>query len=134
MKYNISITVSAAEKQYITRDIADAIEGKMCELLELPHDCNSLDPKTFKLVEAEAERLYEPYLKKLLKSIADNMDVAGDSIDLVWDLAPIERVADKLASRLDVRTRADAAVEDRDMNHLQRMADSLGYSLVRNED
>ena len=133
MKYNISVTITNDEKRYIIRDLADAIEGRVCEQLGMA-PADDLDPETDKLVKDAATKLYEPYLKRLLKAIGDELEISGESIDLVFDLAPYAKAADKISNHPDVQRRVDEACEGRDLERLTRAADRLGYSLVSNED
>lgn len=129
-KYNVSVTVTAAEKRYIIRDLADAIEGRVCEQLGVAHDCNELDPKTDKLVKEEANKLYDPYIRRLLKAVSDELDLSGESIDLVFDLSAYAKAADRISNRKDVQERIAKACDDERLARLQRQADRLGYKVV----
>lgn len=131
--YNVSVTITAAEKRYIIRDLADAIEGRVCEQLGVAHDCDELDPKTDKLIKEEANKLYDPYIKRLLKAVSNELDLSGESVDLVFDLGAYAKAADRIANRKDVQERVAEACDGKDLERLTRAADRLGYSLVSND-
>lgn len=128
MKYNISITITARDKRSILNDLECAIQDGVID--ELDYAVYGTDKKTAKLVKEAAEKMYNGYIKRLIKRTGDDIDIPNDSFDLLWDLAPIDKAIKQIANRAGVRERAEEASHDFRVSELEFQAAALGLKVV----